>query len=82
MYKDSIYNKITQDSEVRLDSGYNYSKNGLFSRFLSPSLFGNPRIAKFLSMTDQLLIELTDSVKRIQFFCNYTIDKNDRRYNI
>jgi hypothetical protein len=81
MYKDSIYNKITQESEDRLDLGYNYQKNGLFTRFLSPSLYGNPRIAKFLNMSDSLLIELTDSVKKIQFFYNYTIDKNDRRYN-
>lgn len=81
MYKDSIYNKIVQDSEVRQAQGYDYAKKGLFTRFLSPALYGNPRIANFLEKTDPLLIELTDSVKRLQFFFNYTIDKNDRRYN-
>ena len=82
MYKDSIYNKIVQDSEDREGNGYDYAKNGLFVRFLSPALYGNPRITKFLGMTDPLLIELTDSVKKLQFYFNYTIDKNDRRYNI
>ena len=82
MYKDSIYNKIIQDSEHRLDTGYNYSKNGLIKKFVSPSLYGNPRIANFLNRIDSLLIELTDSVKKVQFFFNYTIDKNDRRYNL
>lgn len=82
MYKDSIYNKITQDSEIRVDNGYNYAKNGLINKFVSPALYGNPRIANFLNRIDLLLIDLTDSVKRLQFFFNYTIDKNDRRYNL
>lgn len=82
MYKDSIYNKITQDSENRLDMGYDYIQNGLINKFVSPSLYGNPRIGNFLNRVDLLLIDLTDSVKKIQFLFNYTIDKNDRRYNL
>lgn len=82
MYKDSIYNKITLDSEIRADNGYNYAKNGLINKFVSPALYGNPRIGNFLNRIDLLLIDLTDSVKGIQFFFNYTIDKNDRRYNL
>ena len=79
MYKDSIYNKINQDSEVRIATGYDYGKNGLINRFVSPTLFGNTRLSTFLTKIDKLLIEIVESVKRIQFFFNFTIDKNDRR---
>lgn len=82
MYKDSIYTKINQDSESRVAMGYDYSKNGLISKFVSPTLFGNTRLGEFLNKIDKLLIEIVDSVKRIQFFFNFTIDKNDRRHNI
>jgi hypothetical protein len=82
MHKDSFYRKIFESSEERIDTGYDYSKNGLISKFVSPTMFGNPRLAEFLNRIDDMLIELTDSVKRVQFFFNYTIEKNDRRYNL
>jgi hypothetical protein len=81
MYKDSIYNKMLQSSEKRTAMGFDYASNGLLNKWLSPMMFANPRLETFLNKIDPMFIELLDSVKRIQFFNNYTIDKNDRRYN-
>jgi hypothetical protein len=81
MHKDSFYRKIYESSEDRKNLGFDYAKEGLLKRFVSPSLYGNPRLAEFLNRLEPLFIELIESVKRIQFFYNYTIDKNDRRYN-
>jgi hypothetical protein len=81
MYKDSIYNKMLQSSEKRISMGFDYATNGLIDKWLSPSMYGNPRLSTFLKMIDPMFIELLDTVKKIQFFYNYTIDKNDRRYN-
>jgi hypothetical protein len=81
MHKDSYYRKIYESSEERVNLGYDYSKRGFLSKLVSPMLFGNPRLAEFLRRTEMMLLELTDSVKTVQFFYNYTIDKNDRRYN-
>ncbi len=61
--------------------GFDYSKNGLLFRFLSQMMYGNTRLAEFLKRLDKLFVELIESVKRIQFYTNYTIDKNDRRFN-
>jgi hypothetical protein len=81
MHRDSLYNKILTDFEERKSMGYDYMKNGLISKFVSPLLFGNPRLETFLNKLDGIFIELTESVKRIQFYTNYTIDKNDKRFN-
>jgi hypothetical protein len=73
---------MIQSSESRTSMGFDYANKGLLSRWLSPMMYGNPRLATFLNMINPTFIELLDSVKRIQFFYNYTIDKNDRRYNL
>jgi hypothetical protein len=81
MNKNSFYTKILTDSEKRFSMGFDYSKNGLIDKFLSPVMYGNPRLSTFLKKLDSLFIELLESVKRIQFYTNYSIDKNDRRFN-
>ena len=70
------------DQEEKIATGYDYNKEGLIAKFVSPILYQNPRLATFLGYLDQSLIELTESVKKIQFYTNYTIDKNDRRINL
>jgi hypothetical protein len=81
MYKDSIYNKMYQSTEERLNMGFNYEENGLLNKFVSPTMYGNPRLAEFLRRIDPLFLEILKSVKKIQYYYNYTIDKNDTRYN-
>lgn len=81
MYKNSIYNKIYQSSEKRLNMGYDYESNGILNRFVSPAMYGNPRLAEFLKRIDPYFLEILKMVKKIQYYCNYTIDKNDSRYN-
>lgn len=81
MYKDSIYQKMYRDPEERKNMGYNY-RDGLLSKFLSPMMYFNPRLSEFLYKIEPLFTEILDSVKKIQFYQNYTIDKNDTRYNL
>jgi hypothetical protein len=81
MNKDSLYNNLLTDLETRYSMGHNYFKKGLLSKFLSPTMYGNPRLSTFLGKIDSLFIEILESVKRIQFYTNYTIDKNERRLN-
>jgi hypothetical protein len=82
MYVNSIYNQMLQSTEDRKNMGYNYGKDGLLRRFFSPRMYMNPRVEKFLNDMEPAIIELTESVKKIQFYTNYTIDKNDRRLSI
>ena len=70
-----------RSTESRKNLGYDYEENGLLNKFVSPSLYGNPRMAEFLKRIDPLFLEILKSVKKIQYFYNYTIDKNDTRYN-
>ena len=81
MYKDSIYQKMYRGSEDRKNMGYNYS-DGLLSRFFSNMMYQNPRLSTFLDKIEPLFVEILDSIKKIQFYQNYTIDKNDTRYNL
>jgi hypothetical protein len=82
MHKNSLYTKILNDLEERISMGYDYGKGGLLRKFLSPMMFLNPRLNLFLTKIDPLMIEMAESVKKIQFYFNYTIDKNDRRFNL
>jgi hypothetical protein len=81
MYHDSFYTKINQSTEKRINQGYDYNTNGVLNSFVSPILYGNPRLATFLNKIDRLFVEIIESVKKLQFYQNYTIDKNDRRLN-
>jgi hypothetical protein len=81
MHKDSMYKKRTESLESRIDLGFDYKSSGMLNKFLSPTMFGNPRLKEFLNRIDSIFINITDSVKTIQFFFNYTVDKNDKRYN-
>ena len=82
MYKDSIYNKMFEDAEERKSTGFNYRKDGVLDKFFSNRMFGNPVMDGFLERAELYFIEIIDSVKKIQFYNNYTIDKNDGRINL
>lgn len=81
MYVNSYYNKILRSSDKVTARGFNYIESGLLNKMLSPRMYLVPRIKDFLELLDPSLIELLESVKRIQFFYNYTMDKNDRSLN-
>jgi hypothetical protein len=67
MYVNSVYNQMLQSTEERKNMGYDYAKNGLLSRFFSPRMYMNPRVEKFLNVLEPAMIEITESVKKIQF---------------
>ena len=81
MNKNSLYNNLLTDMETRYAMGHNYIKGGLLKKFISPTMYGNPRLSTFLEKIEGLFIEILESVKRVQFYTNYTIDKNERRLN-
>jgi hypothetical protein len=62
--------------------GYNYREEGLLSRFISNRMFGNPVMDGFLKRLSPWFTEMTDSVKKIQIYNNYTIDKNEGSINL
>lgn len=82
MYRDSIYQKMYDSNDKLKEVGYNYRKNGLLDKFISNRMFGNPVMDGFLKRIGAWFIEITDSVKKIQIYNNYTIDKNDGSINL
>jgi hypothetical protein len=81
MYVDSFYNKLIKSNDKLLARGYDYNTNGLIDKLVSPRMYLVSRLSSFLNLIDPSLIELLDSVKRVQFYYNYTMDKNDRSLN-
>jgi hypothetical protein len=82
MYVDSFYNKLIRSNDRLTARGYNYKENGILDKFVSPRMYLVERVKGFLNLLDPSLIELLDSVKRVQFYYNYTMDKNDRSLNL
>lgn len=82
MYKDSIYNKILEEGSAYKSIGYDYRSRGLTQRFFSSRMFMSPLMEGFIKRIEPYFIEILDSVKKLQFYQNYTIDKNDGRTNI
>jgi hypothetical protein len=81
MYKDSIYKKMYEQGEKVLHTGYDYEKRGLVKRFVASRMLMNTVMDEFLTRMDPLFKEFLNSVKKIQFYQNYTIDKNDSTLN-
>jgi hypothetical protein len=81
MYKDSIYTKMLKDSEDLKYRGFQYQNTNIMERFVSSRMLGNPIMAGFLKLLSPIFINWLESVKRIQFFYNYIIDKNDNSIN-
>ena len=79
MYVDSFYNKLIKSNNNLIARGYDYSSNGLIDKLVSNRMYLIPKIESFLNLIDPALIELLDTVKKVQFYYNFTIDKNDRR---
>ena len=82
MYKDSVYNKMYQDNDQLKGKGYDYRSEGLLDKFLSSRMYGNPVMDGFLEKINPYFTEMVDSVKKIQFYNNFTIDKNDGSINL
>jgi len=78
---DSLYSKIRYAKESRINMGYDYKSNGLIDKWLSPRIYMVPGIKGFLDKVDPILIGMIDSIKRVQNYWNFTIDKNDNRRN-
>lgn len=81
MLHDSFYRNLTRPTGLK-HRGYDYAARGLLNRFLSSRLYGNPLIAGFLQRLDVVAVDVLDRVKLVQFYYNYTVDKNDRSLNL
>ena len=81
MYKDSIYTKMLTESSDLKYKGFQYQNINIMEKFVSNRMTGNPIMAKFLKLLSPIFINWLESVKRIQFFYNYIIDKNDNSIN-
>jgi hypothetical protein len=81
MYKDSLHKKMLEQIENRT-IGFDYKKDPLIYKFVSPIILQNPRLNSFLTQINSYLVEMLDLIKYYQFYFNFTIDKNDKRYNI
>ena len=80
--KNNYYDKITQSTENRLAMGNDVKSSGLLRRFTSSVLWQNSRLNTFLTQIDSILVHLIDTIKTVQFLNNFTISKNDKRYNL
>ena len=81
MYKDSIYTKMLTESSDLKYKGFQYQNINIMEKFVSNRMTGNPIMAGLLKLLSPIFINWLESVKRIQFFYNYIIDKNDNSIN-
>lgn len=82
MYRDSIYKKILEEGTIYKSNGYDYRNRGIAHRFFSKRMLMSPLVSGFIKRLEPYFIEILDSVKKLQFYQNYTIDKNDGSINI
>ena len=81
MYKQSIYKKMLEESEDLKYRGFRYQDTNIMEKFVSNRMMGNPIMEGFLNRLNPIFINWIESVKRVQFFYNYIIDKNDNSIN-
>lgn len=76
----SLYDIAKRRKDYLLNLGYDY-KQKIFQRTMSEYIFSDPRRYNFLNYLERIIQQLFDTVKHIKKQKNYTIDKNDTRYN-
>ena len=54
----------------------------LLRRYTSPILWQNSRLNIIMTQIDSIIVHLIDTIKTVQFLNNFTISKNDKRYNL
>lgn len=81
MYKQSIYKKMLTESEDLKYRGFQYQNANIMEKFVSNRMISNPIMEGFLKRLNPIFINWIESVKRVQFFYNYIIDKNDNSIN-
>jgi hypothetical protein len=81
MYKQSIYKKMLMESDDLKYRGFQYQNINIMEKFVSSRMIGNPIMAGFLKLLNPIFINWIESVKRVQFFYNYILDKNDNSIN-
>lgn len=81
MVKDSIYRKIYERREKRLNLGYDY-KNDIMKNTLSNQMFGvNSTLTKFIGDINNIVYQWIESVKQIKIFANPAVDKYENKLN-
>jgi hypothetical protein len=72
---------MLEESEDLKYRGFQYQDINIMEKFVSSRMMGNPIMAGFLNLLNPIFINWIESVKRVQFFYNYIIDKNDNSIN-
>lgn len=80
MHQNSLYRKV-YESDSDLNIGFDYKKDILIYKWISPALLGNPRLKTFIDKINYPIVLFLDLMKYFQFYQNFTIEKNDKRYN-
>ena len=74
LYKISKHRK---DDNVNVK--YDYKKNGLLDKQMSPHIRRNQTITEFLIFVNDYIIALLDQVRFIKNFGNFTVEKDEER---
>ena len=74
LYKISKHRK---DDNVNVK--YDYKKNGLLDKQMSPHIRRNQTMREFLIFVNDYIIALLDQVRFIKNFGNFTVEKDEER---
>lgn len=79
MVKNSIYRKIYERKEKRLNLGFDY-KGQILKRTLSSQMFGiSSLLDTYLSKVEEVVYEWVEAVKQIKINANPALDKYENK---
>ena len=62
--------------------GYSPEKSGLIEKFFSSRLLENNKLYNFIKRLEPMMLATIAAAKKLQFYTNYTVDKNEKNINI
>ena len=77
---DSLYDVSNTFNQNILNTGFNYSST-LLRKSLSAYLFQNENLSNFLSYVNDIMVNNTDSIKKVRIHNNYTVKSNTKYIN-
>lgn len=82
-YRDfkSVIDKSRQTCSTK-NRGYDVSEKGILNKCVSKYLYRESRFSMFLMYVDKMMVHFINSIKRIQFYNNFSMKEDDTSLNI
>ena len=77
--KAKIYDSAKKRKDARFNLGYDYGKEGLLSKMVSPFILRSQTLRQFIVFIDDYIYNITNGIRYVKNYKNFTTKKDDKQ---